>query len=759
MRVFALAFLLLLASAAPAGAAVTSEVVDGTLTVRGDEEANEIELTVEGDRIAVDGTATTLAANTTARIVVNSFAGADRVDAGTLLADQYANLVFIGGEGDDLLTGGGRSDLLIWNEGDGDDTSAGGDGNDGVQVNGSIAAADVLSFGPALGGPARVALIGTAPTPFELNFEAERMEVNTFGGNDAIAPDPAAPTGIGSRTEPIVHAGAGSDEIDGGNGIDEIHGEGGSDRIDSGDGLDVLLGDEGSDLLNGGADEDALIGGPGEDTVNGGDGSDFILWFDGDGSDVADGGAGGGDELLVDGRGNAGDAFSYGPDPDGDGVLLSRTNLDPFTIEFDAEILSVNGNGGGDAIVPTGPTAIQTFLDGGGGDDEVTGANGVDGINGGGGADVLEGGAGIDQLFGEAGQDLVGGGEGNDRLLGGTDNDRLKGDGGQDQVFANEGSDVIAWNEGDGNDGVSGEAGFDRLEVNGSDAGGDDFNLVPELGITRLKRTNLTPFAIDFLSLTIPAERTGGVEEVVTNTGAGNDTFTVSPGLADLGVLADGGPGDDELTGAEEEDFFLGGTGNDTIQLGGGEDLVNGQEGDDRLFARDGESDVVNGGPDQDSALTDTFAIDVVSEVEDLNGAPPPIEEPPPPPPPVQQPPVKPPPPAADNVALLPRLGKVAVARKGPKLVAKVPVSCPANEASGCLTTLSVRQGSRGAVLGSKRLALAGGNRATASIPIPHRAAALARNGSLPVRIRIASTDAAGNTAARTVAVTLKLPR
>lgn len=757
MRLFALALLLLLASAAPAGAAVTSEVIDGALVVRGDEEANEVELTVEGGRIAVDGTATALVANTTARIVVNSFAGTDRVDAGTLLVDQYANLIFTGGEGDDLLTGGGRSDLLIWNEGDGDDTGTGGDGNDGVQINASAAIADVLSFRPAPGGLARVAVSRTAPSRFELNFEAERMEINSFGGNDVIAPDPVALTGIGSRTEPILHGGEGADELTGGNGNDEIRGEGGSDTIDGGDGLDVIFGEEESDLLDGGNEEDTLIGGRGEDTVNGGDDPDFMLWFDGDGSDTVNGGAGGGDDLLVDGRDNAGDAFSYGPDPDGDGLLFSRANLDPFTIEFDTEILSVNGNGGDDAIVPTGATAIQTFLDGGEGDDEVTGANGVDGILGGGGADVLEGGAGIDQLFGEAGQDLVGGGDGNDRLLGGTDNDRLEGDGGQDQVFANEGSDVIAWNEGDGSDGVSGEAGFDRLEVNGSDAGGDHFELVPELGITRLKRTNLTPFVIEFLSLTIPAERTGGIEEVVTKTGAGNDTFTVSPGLADLGVVADGGPGNDELTGAEEEDFFLGGTGNDTVVLGGGEDLVNGQAGDDRLFARDGESDVVNGGPDQDSALTDTFAIDVVSEVEDLNEAPPNEEPPPPERPPA--PPVRPPsPPIADNVALLPKLGGAAIAKSGRRLAVKIPLSCPAEEAGGCRTTLTVKATRGGTTLGSKTVRLAAGARTTASIPVP-RAARLARNGRLPVRIRVATADAAGNTATRTVAVTLRVPR
>ncbi len=194
MRLFALALLLLLASAAPAGAAVTSEVIDGALIVQGDEEANGVELTVEGGRIAVNGTATALVANANARIVVDSFAGADRVDADTLLADQYANLVFTGGEGDDLLTGGDRSDLLIWNEDDGDDTSTGGDGNDGVLVIGDIVAADVLSFGPAPVGGTRRADPDLAK-PFRTQFRSRAHGSQHFRGQRRDRPRPRCPDG------------------------------------------------------------------------------------------------------------------------------------------------------------------------------------------------------------------------------------------------------------------------------------------------------------------------------------------------------------------------------------------------------------------------------------------------------------------------------------------------------------------------------------------------------------------------------------
>lgn len=584
MRACLLALTLLLVGAASANAAVTHRVEGNTLTVTGDDADNAIVLSVEGGELAVNGEETGLGANPDARIVVDTLAGADTVDAGPLLAEQYASLAFTGGPGGDRLTGGERSDLLVWNEGDGNDTATGGAGNDGVQVNGSAAAADVFSFRPIPGGLARVVLARTAPTPFELDFEAERMEVKTFGGGDRIAPDAASPMGIRGRTEPILRGGDGSDQITGGNGIDELHGEDDPDAIDGGDGPDVIFGGAGSDLLEGGADEDALIGGEGDDSV---------VWFDGDGNDLA-----------------------------------------------------------------------------------------------------------------------------------------------------------------------FGEAGFDRLRVEGSVTGGDRFQLGGELGTTTLQRTNLTPFAIDLPDVALAgAERSGGIELVSVVGGGGDDALTVSPGLGHLQVSANGGTGDDELRGAEEVDGFLGGPGKDTLVPGPGEDLADGQEGEDSLFTRDGAVDVVRGGPDRDSAQTDLLTVDVVSEVEDLNGAQPPPPPPPPTPRPVQPPPAQlPSPPVADNVALLPKLGRAALAKSGRKLVAKLPLSCPAEEAGGCQTTLTVKTTRGGTTLGSKTVRLAAGNRATATIPVP-RAARLARNGKLPVRIRVATADAAGNTATRTVAAVLKLPR
>ncbi len=117
-------------------------------------------------------------------------------------------------------------------------------------------------------------------------------------------------------------------------------------------------------------------------------------------------------------------------------------------------------------------------------------------------------------------------------------------------------------------------------------------------------------------------------------------------------------------------------------------------------------------------------------------------------------------PPARDNVALLPRLGKITVSPSGKRLVAKVPVSCPAGEAGGCRTNLTVETAKAPrTVLGSKTVRVAPGGKATATIRIAARGAELAVNGKLSVRIKVVSRDAAGNTANRTVPITLKVPR
>lgn len=91
----------------------------------------------------------------------------------------------------------------------------------------------------------------------------------------------------------------------------------------------------------------------------------------------------------------------------------------------------------------TAPNGNIWIVNGGAGNDDMTGAGGDDRISGGNGNDVLRGGAGSDRLIGGAGddvleagsgpRDVLSGGAGNDRLIGGTGYDALYGDAGADR--------------------------------------------------------------------------------------------------------------------------------------------------------------------------------------------------------------------------------------------------------------------------------------------------------------------------------------
>ena len=478
-----------------------------------------------------------------------------------------------------------------------------------------------------------------------------------------------------------------------------VHGGNGNDLLTGGSDNDHLLGDGGNDRV---------VGFKGNDDLEGGDGNDVLVWNNGDGTDVMDGDAGA-DEVEVNGAPTAGDEFTA--DPNAGHVLFTRTNLVPFRIDFSADRLTVNGLGGNDTFTGAAGLAPLTLL-------------------------TLNGGTGDDSLTGGDGTDLITGGDGNDTLDGDGGDDRLIGDRGTDTLSGGDGDDTLVWNNGDGSDMVDGDDGFDRVEINGSPTAGDAFTVRPNGAPTAIDRTNLVPFTVDFVA-----------EALTVNGGGGDDQLTVSPGLSGLLVTADGGSGNDSLSGAEETDSLVGGAGNDTLTGGGGSDLLDGQEGDDRLLARDGQGDLVRGGVGNDSAQTDALTVDAVDGIETVDATPPP--------------------PAPDTEALLPTLGHITVVRSHGHLVARVSLSCPAAETGGCQTTVTlttaktIRLGRVRAmlVLGSGSVSLRGGQSRTLSVPLAAGVATLARHGTVSTRVQIATRDAAGNAASRRVAVSLRIPR
>jgi Ca2+-binding RTX toxin-like protein len=503
----------------------------------------------------------------------------------------------------------------------------------------------------------------------------------------------------------VVNAGDGADTVDASAlaATDYL-----THTINGGNGDDLLTGGSDNDHLLGDGGNDRIVGFKGNDDLEGGDGNDVLVWNNGDNNDVMDGDAGA-DEVEISGAPTTGDIFTAAPNAGR--VLFTRTNLVPFTVDFSAERLTVNGLGGDDTFNGAAGLAPLTLL-------------------------ALNGGTGDDSLSGGDGPDLISGGDGNDKLDGDAGDDRLVGDRGTDTLSGGDGDDALVWNNGDGSDVMNGDAGADAVEINGAPTAGDIFTAAPNAGRVLFTRTNLVPFTVDFAA-----------EALAVNGGGGDDQLTVSPGLPGLLVTADGGSGNDLLSGADEADSFVGGAGNDTLTGGGGSDLLDGQDGDDRLLARDSHGDLVRGGTGTDSAQTDALTVDAVDGVETIDATPPP--------------------PAPDTKALLPTLGHITVVRSHGHLIARIPLSCPAAETGGCQTTVTlttariIRLGRVRAmlVLGSNSVSLRGGQRRTLSIPLAAGAATLARHGTVSTRAQIATRDAAGNAASRRVAVSLRIPR
>ena len=148
-----------LSSSAASSASATVEppvVNNNSLTVTSDAGGDTITLGVAGGFITVNGTATTLAADANAQIVVNAGGGNDTVDA-TGLGDELRHADdqrrrrrrpahrggqerrhrtatagedrLVGFKGVDRLDGGEGNDVLVWNNGDATDRDEGGAGD------------------------------------------------------------------------------------------------------------------------------------------------------------------------------------------------------------------------------------------------------------------------------------------------------------------------------------------------------------------------------------------------------------------------------------------------------------------------------------------------------------------------------------------------------------------------------------------------------------------------------------------------------
>lgn len=135
----------------------------------------------------------------------------------------------------------------------------------------------------------------------------------------------------------------------------------------------------------------------------------------------------------------------------------------------------IEGGAGNDII--TG-REFADFLRGGDGNDSILGGGGGDDINGNTGDDTINGGAGEDWVSGGQNNDLLLGGAGNDLVLGNIGNDTIYGDSGNDTLRGGQHNDIIFG--GDGNDWISGDLGDDTIT---GGAGADTFHIFAQSGL------------------------------------------------------------------------------------------------------------------------------------------------------------------------------------------------------------------------------------------------------------------------------------
>jgi Ca2+-binding RTX toxin-like protein len=361
----------------------------------------------------------------------------------------------------------------------------------------------------------------------------------------------------------------------------------------------TVSGTAGADLLRDTAGDDLLLGAAGDDTLKSAEGNDTL-----------DGG-GGFDEANF-------DSGFFSVDADLTTGIATRRDAVVKLISIEA----LYGSKATDAL--RGDAAANRLfgygghdlLDGRAGNDTLLGGDGNDTLIGGSGNNTLDGGdgfdvaryaqetlpvradlatgvatfgtytdtlTGIEALLGGAGDDELAGDALDNQLDGGAGNDLLRGRSGKDTLYGSSGNDTL-----DGGEGIA-TVDYSALQV------GLQVDLASGIVTATGKRDVLI-----------------SVESVI---GGRGDDRIVGTGGADI---LDGGAGNDTLEG---------GAGNDTLVGGAGADLLLGGAGDD-FFDRLSDGDTLDGGgginvlrlsPDRSSVIA-TWVVNLATGDFSLDG-------------------------------------------------------------------------------------------------------------------------------------------
>ncbi|MEO0497690.1 MAG: calcium-binding protein, partial [Pseudomonadota bacterium] len=210
------------------------------------------------------------------------------------------DILLQGGDGDDTLRGGDGDDLLIG--GAGADTFDAGDGDDTLAID-----ADDVHAAAIAAGAGYDTLIFQEDVGQSIELSHHQAEVaigsaghDTISGSDdtlTVYSEAASIDANGEYESGYVTIGYyidgrdGDDVVSGAANADRLLGGSGADQLNGNAGDDVLYGEADDDVLRGGVGDDILIGGKGQDILEGGLGSDFYIFERGDGNDTIIGSA------------------------------------------------------------------------------------------------------------------------------------------------------------------------------------------------------------------------------------------------------------------------------------------------------------------------------------------------------------------------------------------------------------------------------------------------------------------------------------
>ncbi|WP_422931535.1 beta strand repeat-containing protein [Singulisphaera sp. PoT] len=574
---------------------------------------------------------------------LNALGGADTVTVGDLTGTGLTNLnvdlsgTFNSGIGD------GQADSIILN---------GTSNADLVNIAGSGAGYTVTGL------PALVRVAGSEGAN-------DSLVLNTLGGNDNVKAA-TLPAGIVRLT---VDGGTGNDTISGSQGDDLLIGGDGNDTVIGNRGNDVAF-------LGAGNDSFTWNPGDGSDTVEGQDGHDILAFNGSNASENFNVSANGGRvrftrdvaNITMDLDGVEGlFLYAFGGSDTVAVNDLTGTDLKDINLNLAAVPGQSRGDGQADDVIVNGTA----------GADQISVASSSSGIKVSGLAATVNiqrsdgpgDGLAVNSLGGDDTVDASGlspnsiglainGGDGNDTLTGSRGNDIINGGRGNDLALMGDGNDIFAWNPGDGSDTVDGQGGDDSLRFNGANVsekfvisadgdrvrltrdvanitmdlhgiegidlntlGGADTVTVNDLTGTDLNRLNIdlgSPAGSglgDGSADTIIVNGTNDADQVtvggnaglvavtglaatvnitgaeaandrlVVNTLGGDDVVVASALSAPaIALTADGGDGNDVLIGGDGNDTLLGGNGDDILIGGPGNDILDGGSGDNILI-------------------------------------------------------------------------------------------------------------------------------------------------------------------------------